>query len=389
MGEHPGPSILVFAPKRGVYRRGFGRVNRLASDGRTASPIHLLSCAVIAVGACGCETAPRTGVDRYLVAVRYDVEPVLTEHGYERGMETVRRDLAAAAELGFNSVLFRHAGDGDLGTLLDSAAELGLNVALTPRACTYFVRTGAGGRGASAQVAREFSDSIAAHPAFAALVVDGGESDDTKRRGEWLAEAFERRGIPCVVGGPREGKGGLNTLRVPGGEGDGGRSSMEQILVQFHAGLAAGLTSGLVIDDRHALPGEPPGLFDSSVPLTAGKSAALRAVMTRAMRWGRRLFGAAARPVGSAWPNGEGTVTLTLLTQGNRRHALVVNTSREAFFRGDVSVPQPLDSVNFRRAVEVPASAAQLAGRVLDAREGKLPLAVDLRPGDAALFELF
>jgi len=164
---------------------------------------------------------------------------------------------------------------------------------------------------------------------------------------------------------------------------------MEQILMQFHAGLAAGLTSGLVIDDRRALPGEPPGLFDSSVPLTAAKSAALRAVMTRALRWGRRLFGAAARPMGSALPDGEGAVTLTLLTQGKRQYALVVNTSREAFFRGDVSVPQPLEGVTFRRAVEVPASAAQLAGRVVDAREGKLPLAVDLRPGDAALFELF
>lgn len=389
MGKHPGPSVLLFAPKSGVYRRHFWRVNRFGCGGDTANPIHLLSCAVIAVGACGCETAPRAGVDRYLIAVRYDIEPVLTQHGYERGMETVRGDLAAAAELGFNCVVFRHAGDDDFRTLLDAAAEVGLNVALTPRACTYFVRTGAGGRGGSAQLARELSDSIAAHPAFTALVVDGGGSDDAKMRGEWLVEAFERRGIPCVTWGTSQGNGGLNTIRVAGDEGDGGRFLMEQLLVQFHAGLAAGLTSGLVIDDRHALPGEPPGLFDSSVPISAAKSAALRAVMTRAVRWGRRLFGAAAKPVGSALPDDASEVTLTLLTQGHRRYALVVSTSRASFFRGDVAVPHTLDGVVYHRAVEVPSSAAQLAGRVVDARDGKLPLAVDLRPGDAALFELF
>ena len=41
------------------------------------------------------------------------------------------------------------------------------------------------------------------------------------------------------------------------------------------------------------------------------------------------------------------------------------------------------------RAVEVPATADKVAGQVFAARNGEITLDVNLRPGDAALYELF
>jgi len=335
----------------------------------------------------GCATAPARPADRYLVALRYDVEPVLAEHGPEPGMDIVRHDLARAAELGFNCVLLGHVDERDVAGLLDAAAEVGLSLAVPSRSGAYFVRTGCGGNGPAGRtnLAGAMPRAVTAHAAFAAMVVERGADEESAQRSRRLAATLERRGVACAVWGRKDQTEGLATIRV----GDAGASDTQGWLAQFHAGLAAGLTDGVVIDRYRATPGDPPGLASRDGSISPARVAALGEVLTRGLRWGRRLIRARAAPISQTPPPAEGDVMLVLLSQGRRSYVLVFNPATEGYLRREVGMPETVPGGRFHRAVEVPPSASRLAGRVVDARAGQLLLPVDLRPGDAALFELF
>ena len=176
-------------------------------------------------------------------------------------------------------------------------------------------------------------------------------------------------------------------------------SLTQQALSLYHARLGAGWTGGLVVDRFRGPPGSAMGVVADDGHIEPALAAALQSLTQRAARWGPRLQGATARPVtlpstpptaGTASANGQGqALALVELQRGPRRFLLVHNRSQAAHVRQRLAVPVEALGTPMQRVVEVPASSAEVAGWVVRARDGWLRLNVDLRPGDAVLFEVF
>jgi hypothetical protein len=163
--------------------------------------------------------------------------------------------------------------------------------------------------------------------------------------------------------------------------------AVERLLAKYHAALGAGQTGGVIVDRYMRLPGVPPGLTSPDEPLLPAHSSAIAALIQRARSWGPRLSALPARPLvsetDSSW------LTVTAFGRGARLYVLVFNTSEERFAREEVRLPASILDRSALRAVEVPPSTDCGAGRVIYAQRGQLLLPVELRPGDAALFEVF
>jgi hypothetical protein len=165
-------------------------------------------------------------------------------------------------------------------------------------------------------------------------------------------------------------------------------AAIERLLTQYHEALFAGQTGGVIVDRFMRLPGDPPGLTSPDDPLLPAHTAAIAELVQRARCWGPRLRGLSAVPLDAAISDSS-RLTTTAFGHGARRHVLVFNRSADRFARQEVRLPASVLGASVQRAVEVPPSSARGAGRVIQAQRGQLTLPVELRPGDAALFEIF
>ena len=162
-------------------------------------------------------------------------------------------------------------------------------------------------------------------------------------------------------------------------------------LAEYHTGLAAGLTGGLVIDRFRVVPGQWRALVEGDQPADVGFSAAIRRITSRATCWGpklRRLQPQVIEPVEPASPG----LKVVLFAGSKRRFVLVFNTSPGDFVHQAVTLPigrGELASQPVRRAVLVPPDVHVIAGQVVQPRGNHLALPVDLAPGDACLWEVF
>ncbi len=170
-----------------------------------------------------------------------------------------------------------------------------------------------------------------------------------------------------------------------GGE-DRMRTPLLNLLRAFHRALAEGHTAGLVVDGLHPIPGDPPTALDPSRSHPPDEASALRMLFIRARTWGRRIAGCVAVPLES--PKGLAGVRTVLLRADPRQYLLLWNAS-DRFVRGEHRLGGDAGGRSWVRAVEVPPDPAAPPGRVVIAEEGVLTFRLDLRPGDAALFELF
>jgi hypothetical protein len=148
------------------------------------------------------------------------------------------------------------------------------------------------------------------------------------------------------------------------------------------------LTAGLLLDRYRGLPGDGHAFTPPAEAFTPEQAAAIEALLARARKWGPRLLGLAAEPILGVVPGGP-DVQLTALMRGAQRYVLVSNPSMDQYARGQVVLPGSIGGMPAHRAVEVPPTSGRVAGRVSDARGGRIALSVTLRPGDAALFEMF
>ncbi len=357
----------------------------------------------------GCAPAPPRLATPYLIATRYDVEPCLVGLDRASAHREIRRGFQTLAELGFDGVILCHVEDSERLALLDLAHETGLRAGVPDRGLEYFVLTGALPPGARrpADLTQRLDKGVVRHPAYAALTIGGGRSRRAARRRGTVCELLRDRNLPCLpIEGPdnnhRE-KGDGQAARGDRGQNDANRlvtidagavllgghaSALERLLAQYHSGLSSGRTGGLMLDRFRGPGGKPNGLSSPDEPLTPAQLAAIEALNDRARHWGPRLRALAARPIKNTKTDSL-NVELTVLSRETRRYVLVFNPSPERYARGEVVLPGSIDGVAAARAVEVPPSANQSAGRVVDAWRGQLVLPIALRPGDAALFEIF
>jgi hypothetical protein len=328
-----------------------------------------------------------------MLTVACDVEPLFVGQPERVALDTINRDFQAIARLGFDGVMLRHVDRREQRKLLDTAHGCGLRVALADRGIQHFARTGSLPDGAAdhRDLSRRISGEVVSHPALASFVVEVGDSPRATGRGETLCEALGEGGSPCVlVVGEDVQTNADSVIRIDTGVTGLGSdvSPLELWLAQYHRGLAAGRTAGVVFDRYRRLPGDGSGVAASGDPSSPARTAAVNALATRAKLWGPRLQDLKPAQIRGGSVKGR-DLGVTAFTRGRRRYVLVFNQSPESYTRDQVVLPESIGGVAVTRAVEVPPSRAKTAGRVIQPTAGRVMLPVALRPGDAALFELF
>lgn len=358
-----------------------------------------------AVAACsalaGC-TAPSTRArPEHLIAVRYDLQPRTAESAARKRLEVLLADLPDIADLGFETVLPSPLDENDCKGVLDLAVAVGLTVAPRFHDLEQFVVTGGAARQRrqAGKLIRGIPGEITGHPALRILVIGAGSDTSSTERACSLCDAARRRGVPCVVSdetgrfvrrewrGLTAEAGGVVAIDTDGLDDDSSGSPVGRFLGQYHAGLAEGRTAGLIVDRFRSAAGDGvdtvPG-FDS---MSTGRRAALAELILRARHWGPRLFN--STPLELSAVGGTGELRTSGFVRGRRMHILVSNPAPDRHVRGDVVLSTYIGGAPVSRAVEVPAPSDAGAGRVIRARLGRITIPVSLRPGDAALFEIF
>jgi len=222
-------------------------------------------------------------------------------------------------------------------------------------------------------------------------LLDGSHDEASDARAKKLLVAARQLGARCLAIGHSGMAGGPDSLAVVTTTGDAPQvdgSPIERWLAQYHRELLLGKTGGIVVDRYRRLPGDPPGLASNDTPMPTAKAAALRTLVTRVRRWAPHVHRTTVQPV-DAVVSADADLRVVILVRGERRHLLIFNPSGDQYVRGDVSLPGSIEGEALTRAVEVPSSDTKPTGRVFYRVRGRIVLDIALRPGDAALFEVF
>ena len=143
-----------------------------------------------------------------------------------------------------------------------------------------------------------------------------------------------------------------------------------------------------MFDEYRMLPGNWRGMVNGREPLSPQRSAMVKRIAQRAVRWGPLLRGLEASSIALEGLPGR-PLRAGLFADGRRRCLLVVNPSVTEFVRGRVTLPNEVAGRPVVRAVGVAVEDDRPVGDVFESRHGGTGIEVDLAPGDAQLYELF
>ncbi len=386
-------SVSASFGRRQATLVGSRRTGRLLPLAATRMLVRAVSVAGLWLASAGCAAVSPPAARSYVILVRYDAEPRFVNSDRVTAVGAVGRDFRDIAALGFDGLLLGQVDNSERLPLLDLAHENGLSAQIPDRRFEHFVLTGTLPPRCSGvrELGRTIPVQITDHPALGAIALSSGRSPQAVKRAEALAVCLADMGLPCaLVTDPgvtvdRQAFATVHTRRSDAGPLESLLGGLQR---QFHAGLRAGLTAGLLLDRYGGLPGDGHVLTPPAGAFTPEQAAAIEALLARARKWGPRLAGLAAEPILGGVPSGFGA-QLTALTRGARRYVLVSNLSMDQYARGEVVLPGSIGGMPATRAVEVPPTSGRATGRVADAQGGRITLSVTLRPGDAELFEIF
>lgn len=354
----------------------------------------------------GCAAKRPTPLVRdYLLASRFD--PAARQAGASGGEaaqhEAWFRNLRAR---GFNCVVIDALPSESGANLLSLAAESGLRAYVTTQDMQYFLLTGKVRQAGSVDewVRKELSQ-LSTQPGFAGVAVLGGYPRDHVQA---LISALQSSRIDFLIAGQSDYgvRGGAVVAWLDTrGANIPHVSQMERFFVEFNGEIMAGWNDGLVMDTGvqdvgaakavdatvSAVIASPTGDedVDESLPVESvrAREFAAESLVRRARAWGPRLIGCSVEQLPKSETN-HPAVSAVVFRRDQRRFLFIFNQSSEPV-RGVMRFPATMPGGKFERAVEVPASAIQVAGRVFAVRQGELAIQPMLRAGDAALFELF
>lgn len=336
----------------------------------------------------GCAAPPPRMAAPFLLAVRYDVEPTLRPRAEAHEWDRVRADFRAIAEAGFDAVMAVYVTDDARAPIERLAREHGLVVAELDRHLRRFVLTGALPPNTPEPAALLRAPAASGTGSSPLRVVERGVTDEQRARSASLAHPADSPIFFLGGDAPSADPNTLTLVRVDDETAPAPGSLRESWFGQWHRGLAEGRTAGLLVDRWRGTQDVVAGLEEDGAGLSVAQQAALRELVGRAAAWGARLHRARPVPLGgnSAGPAG---VRIVGLERRDRRYALVWNASESAFARGVVALPSQFGTDAINRAVEVPPTPRESVGQVILPSDGRIMISVDLRPGDAVLYELF
>lgn len=303
--------------------------------------------------------------------------------------------------LGFNTVVLDYLSDDQRDLFLDAAATLGLQTYLADRDLHYYLLTEKvrGSDTLDQLVARRLAP-VATHKAFAGAAIFGGYPPQCVHN---VVSALERSGIGYLLPGQDnyDVKGASVAWLDANAAPPPGASQVEQLLLEFNVEIFAGWNDGVVIDFAPKADWVVEAISDTasaaaledesaSVPASGFKSQvyAVESVLMRANRWARRLQGFQRVPLAGPGLRFDPALQAAVFVRDKRQYLFLVNQSSQPL-RTPVRLPVVLAGRPIARAVEVPVAAERMAGSVFETRGNELTLSISLRPGDAALFELF
>lgn len=324
-------------------------------------------------------------------------------------------DLATINRMGLNIVLFRHIDSEVFATVAAAAQRHHLKIVLPDRSVQYYVMTG--GPGLCSVPPSWFIDAPGSMRGALWAVDLGHATDRTSaerlerisamyRANQTLPPTFAQttgpipNSVAFVTSKPTPGepvpvlpddvRAGrlMMTLRCDHQPDESSADAVRRWLWQFHAGLADGLTEGLIIDQFHNIPGYGPALAATDGEVGVQRINAVKRMVARMRRWGPLLDHLDVKKF-PAQPGVGDALELTLFAQGRRRFLLVFNRSRSEYLRTSVTLEDVIDGLPARRLVEVPGDAKLTLGAVTEARHGGFTLQADIAPGDARLYEVF
>ncbi|MFQ5489930.1 MAG: hypothetical protein ACE5GE_04335 [Phycisphaerae bacterium] len=360
----------------------------------------------------GCAT-PGIGVRAvpYPVAMSYNAELAYLVFP-DQADAVIRADFAEIGKLGFDTVVLRHLARDRESDVSTAVRDAGLRLAATPAPVQSFLRTGQ-----YPTKCRSVDDLVArCHTADGPSVwilgpltdaSSGERAQQVAKACRWLNPApvtlaylADRAVEPAVDSAvdllaatmdpaPMKRSGGLMLLDCRRDANVPVADAPPEWLARYHAGLAAGLTGGLIVQGFRAVPGTRRGLAGMDDRGGYDVSTGLRRLTDRARQWGPRLRRSHPQPLQSA-NSVDPALQLVLFVSSKRRLVLLHNTATDRYVRGQALLaPDSTATERVLRAVQVPANALQITGLVIQAKTRGLTLPFDLAPGDATLWELF
>ncbi len=387
----------------GVYGRARAGVKRVYT--RSAITMGLALAAGCAGPPRGASPAP------YPVAVSCNVALTISTWP-DHSEEVIREDFAHIAQLGFDTVVAGPCPGGSEAVIRQAARREGLTAALAHQATDHYLRTGR--LPAGCKSVEDFAGRLAGtyrpgERCYLGSVVDAVTAERARKVATALRGARGSPGTLVLVDGGEVDAAGLRSASMVAWSGapadrraagdlmwleciqqtdEAVPSAAVRWLRDYHARLADGLTGGVVVSPFRVVPGRWRGLVEGADRDGLDRVTALRRITERAIYWGprlRRLTPGDVRPLGPA----SSALRAVVFAGDQRRYVMLFNTSSEHFIRGIVDLPNELGSRPVQRAVPVPSDPKAMAAEVAQPRMGRLPLPVDLAPGDAALWELF
>jgi len=346
----------------------------------------LVSVAFLAAAVTGCATATQQSATGVTLAVWYDVEPMLASLSYDQANSETSTDFETMRRLGFNTILLRHGDEQANQALMSAGQGVGLTVAGESGPARHFVRTGELPDGFRS--VRSLARSIARQSQGKAVLVAAGIGAEARARSTALSALIEDSDVTAWPVQAAILVDDLALIRVSA------RSPTlphdrrsERWLGRFHAELMAGRTRGVVFDRFRRAPGYGDGLATESGTLSSRETAAAKSILERARRWCPRLL---STDVTTIEPSGKNPTGLRLAAYSHKknRYVMIFNNSTDEFIRTEVAIPGRLSGRPVARAVEVPVEG-EVAGEVVNAHAAGLKIDVDLRPGDARLYEIY
>jgi len=359
---------------------------------RTVNPLVPIALAGIMTLA-GCTAPPSIATRIVPVSVRYDVEPVMIGRSPVEARGRIERDFEVIARMGFAEVLASFVAPSERMELLNIARRCHLRVTLTDPGFDHFVRSGvlpADCANAAALVARSLPPAVRRHAAFAGVAIRAPRVQRPIDPSLTLTRALRASRISVShLPDPSAGAGSdielaVISATIPPADSD--ESIRERWLANLNDALTLGRTGGLLFDRFRAAGGDGPMMIGDANPPTPATLAAVRQSVDRIRAWAPRLMGLDRRAEESG---DEGGGRLTIFCGEKRRYVLVSNRYSDRYLRREVRLPVQIDDRPVRRAVEVPPSPNPVPGEVFENRGGRVTIRVELRPRDAALFEIF
>lgn len=375
-------------------------------------PGSILLWAAALMCATGCAIPSRsTGVLPYPVAMTYNAELAYLLFP-DNALAIIQADLAQMRSLGFDTVALRHLARDRFEAVSTLAQDAGLQIAATPPSIHAFLRSGALpadcasvnqlvakinlsykmpllllgplADAGSAQRADRIAQAwprMTRPPVFLAWVVDPTAASALGPAVDLLAATLET--VPL----PRAGTVMLLDCRR---DADMSLADAQPAwLADYHAGLAGGLTGGLIVQGYRAVSSLRRGLVQREDRGGYDLSTGLRRLTDRARQWGPRLRRSQPSPLKSV-TSLDPALQLVLFAGAKRRLVLMHNTATDRYLRGQARLaPDSLGTPPVLRAVQVPPDPQQVAGQVIPTGTASLNLPFELAPGDAILWELF